>query len=178
LLHADCDSSTQVTEKTTSSGEHGAQNRHPVYSTPTLGAYSSSRTFLTGSLAFDSPPLVSGLRSYPGTLSHFSFQPGTGEYSPGLLTFDGSARDAEVRLADVLPHDRPRWTDHSMKPSVVRWSIEHETSHEMAQALPCLLELLASPLAPRRFCSAFMTYDSACQPPLRREPCTNSASWR
>jgi len=109
LLHADCDLSTQVMEKTTSSGEHGAQNRHPVYSTPNPGTYTSSRTFLTGTLAFDSPPLVSGLRSYPGTLSHFSFQPGSGEYSSGLLTFDGSARDAEVRTNDILPEDTPIW---------------------------------------------------------------------
>ena len=77
-----------------SSREHS----RPLYSPPTPGVYGPLSYVLTGALTFDSPPLVSGLRSYPGTLSHFSFQPGTGEYSPGLLTFDGSARDSEVAL--------------------------------------------------------------------------------
>ena len=74
------------------------ERRHPGYSTPpTPSGYSPLDNVLTGTLMFDSPPLVSGLRSNPGTLSHFSFQPGTGDYSPGLLTFDGSAHDAKVR---------------------------------------------------------------------------------
>ena len=74
-----------------------AEHRYPGSSTP--GAYASpaaSRT-LTGMLVFDSPPLVSGLRSTAGTLSHFSYQPGAGPYSPGTLSIDGMARDSAVR---------------------------------------------------------------------------------
>ena len=74
----------------------------PGYYMPSPGATGPLRTVLTGTLAFDSPPLVSGLRSYPGTLSHFSFQPGTGEYRPGTLTFDGSARDTQVWAASLV----------------------------------------------------------------------------
>ncbi len=71
--------------------------RHPGSSTP--GAYASpcASGNLTGMLIFDSPPLVIGLRSSPGTLSHFSYQPGAGPYSPGTLSFDGLARDSAVR---------------------------------------------------------------------------------
>ena len=109
LLYAERGFLMQVTEKTSSPS--GAENRHPVYSKPTPAAYSPPRTILTGTLAFDSPPLVSGLHSYPGTLSHFSFQPGSGEYSPGMLTFDGSARDAGVRIANIMPRTDPSERD-------------------------------------------------------------------
>ena len=73
-----------------------AERRYPGHSNP--GAYASppASTSLTGTLAFNSPPLVSGLRSTPGSLSHFSYQPGAGPYSPGTLSFDGLARDSAV----------------------------------------------------------------------------------
>ena len=127
---------TQVTEKTTSSGERGVQNRHPTYSTPTLGTYSSPRTFLTGTLAFDSPPLVSGLRSYPGTLSHFSFQPGSGEYGPGMLTFDGSARDAEVRINVCLACWQARLPAKSMMQISLAGLVSSKTSHGVTLSVP------------------------------------------